>query len=33
MCTSGVCGNVVYAGVRGECVNGEGIGIENIFHY
>ena len=22
-----------YVGVRGGCVNGEGIGIENMFHY
>ena len=28
-----VGGNVVYVGVRGGCVNGEGIGIENMFDY
>ena len=28
-----VCGNVLYVGVRGGCVNGKGIGIENMFHY
>ena len=33
VCGSVVCGNVVYVGVRGGCVNGEGIGIENMFHY
>ena len=33
VCRSGVCGNVVYVGVRGGYVNGEGIGIENMFHY
>ena len=32
VCGSVVCGNVVYVGVRG-CVNGEGIGIQNMFHY
>ena len=33
VCGSVVCGNVLYVGVRGGCVNGEGIGIENMFHY
>ena len=33
ICGSVVCRNVVYVGVRGGCVNGEGIGIENMFHY
>ena len=33
VCGSVVCGNVVYVGVRGGCVNGEGIGLENMFHY
>ena len=33
VCGSVVCGNVVYVGVRGGCVNGEGTGIENMFHF
>ena len=32
VCGRVVCGNVVYVGVMGGYVNGEGIGIENMFH-